>query len=411
MLRRSVVVFCVCGMLFLAGCDSSSMKDALQLTVGGEPAMGAVQAEDIQWYKANLDASKLYAFVFKTDQARVDVGVIFSVYLVKEDVQTLMWQRHYCPDEFVQLTNENAGCCDDTGSYTTYAGCCDDTYGSYQPSAKQLAVDDFLAPETGEYCISVEGYVNTEGKDQANSYAYTDTLVYSVAVKYADTPFNPQGADLPVNPQAAAVPYVTKIIEVYETVYHEVALQQHKLYQVQKRRSDIVDGPVWMDQYGNALSTEMYFMAPYTGTFLIQMVGPGGTFGYAEYGLRVQQDDHILPGTEVAAIGGTVKGYMGEGDVDMFFVKIPAKPVNQETPNKYRVTISDPKKFFLSGLMHEVDDDGKILDSYVITQQPYPWEASFSVRTNPDYSWLNFEPDGAGAFEIFVTQIPAPVSE
>ena len=45
-------MFCVCGMLFLAGCGSSSMKDALLLTVGGEPATGAIQAEDIQWYKA-----------------------------------------------------------------------------------------------------------------------------------------------------------------------------------------------------------------------------------------------------------------------------------------------------------------------------------------------------------------------
>ena len=396
MFRSSLMVFCVCGILFLGGCDSSSMKDAFQLTVGGEPAMGAIQAEDIQWYKATLDASKLYAFIFKTDQARVDVGVIFSVYLVEEDVQTLMWQRHYCPDEFVQLTNENEGCCDgESGEY-------------YGPDTcdKQLAVDDFLAPKTGEYYISVEGYVNTEGKDQANSYAYTDTLVYSVAVKYADTPFNPQGADLPVNPQGAAVPYETKIIEVYETVYHEVALQQHKLYQVQKRRSDIVSGPVWMDQYGNALSSEMYFTAPYTGTFLIQMVGPGGTFGYAEYGLRVQQDDHILPGTEVA-VGGTVKGYLGEGDADMFYVKIPAKPVDQVTPNRYRVTISDPKKFFLTGLIHEVDGEGKMLDSYVITQQSYEWQVPFSVGTNPDYNWLNYEPDGAGAYEISISLIPA----
>lgn len=408
MSRRSVLVFCVCGMLFLAGCDTSSMKDALQLTVGGEPATGAIQAEDIQWYKAKLDASKRYAFIFKTDQARVDVGVIFSVYLVEEDVQTLMWQRHYCPDEFVQLTNENAGCCDDSYvPYTTNEN--SDTYGSYSgcsPCSKQLAVDDFLAPKTGEYYISIEGYVNTEGKDQANSYAYTDTLVYSVAVKYADTPFNPQGADLPVNPQAAAVPYVTNLIEVYETVYHRVSLQQYKMYQVQSRRSDIVTGPVWLDQYGNELSSEMYFVAPYTGTFLIKMVGPGGTFGYAEYGLRVQQDDHKLPPTKVS-IGSTVQGYLGEADTDFFIVTVPEKPSTQPLPDKYRVTITPADKFVLSGLTPEVGPDGIVPGSYIIQQEFYGFEQAFSPVTQPSYAWLNNEPDGAGAYTISIAVIPA----
>lgn len=387
MFRKSLVVFCVCGMLFIAGCGSSSMKDAIQLTVGGDAATGALQAEDVQWYKATLEAGKDYKFVFKTDEARASVGVIFSVYLVKDEVQSLMWQRHYCPADFEQLTNEN-DCCSDCS--TPYAYC-----------EKQLAIDDFLAPEAGEYYISVEGYVYVEGNDQVNSYAYSDTLVYSVAVKYADTPFNPQGDDIPVRAQAAAVPYVTTLIEVYETAYHKVSLEQGKMYQVQKRRSDVVAGPAWLDQYGTELSAEMYFIAPYTGTFLLRMVGPGGTFGYAEYGLRVQQDDHILPGTQVP-IGGTVSGYLGETDLDMFTINIPAKPAEQPLPTEYRVTVTNPEKFTLAGLVPHPDGNG-----YLIIQGLLDQTAHFSVIAKPDYAYLNNEPDGAGAYQISVAIIPA----
>lgn len=397
MLRMGSILLCLSGLLLLTGCPATSMKDAIELTVGGESATAALQAEGIQWYTVNLEGSEEYAFVFKTDEIRTSVGVIFSVYLVEDDVQSLMWQRHYDPDEFVQLSNENDCCCD-----------CEE-YPVYYD--KQLAVNKFLAPKTGDYYISVEGYVNTEGNDQVNAYAYSDTLVYSVAVKYAYTPFNPQGADIPVKAQAAAVPFVNTMIEVYETVYHRVALKQGGIYQVQKRRSDDVAGPVWMDQYGTLLSTNMYFVAPYDGTFLLKVDGPGGVFGYSEYGLRVQQDDHgsIASASQATkvAIGGNVAGYLGELDTDMFYVTIPGKPLDQLQFKRYRVSITDSSRFWLvgMGLVQETDSGGTPLQSYIVTQGLIDMNVFFSPVTKEPYAYLNNEPDGAGAYTITVAEI------
>lgn len=398
MLRMVLVSFCLGGMLLLTGCPSNTIKDALELTVGGESATAALQAEGIQWYMVGLEGSKEYAFILKTDEIRTSVGVIFSVYLVEDDVQSLMWQRHYDPDEFVQFSNENDCCC----------GCED--YPMYYE--KQLAVNKFLAPKTGDYYISVEGYVNTEGNDQVNSYAYSDTLVYSVAVKYAYTPFNPQGADIPVKAQAAGVPFVNTLIEVYETVYHRVALKQNVTYQVQKRRSDDVTGPVWMDQYGTPLSEAMYFVAPYDGTFLLKVDGPGGVFGYSEYGLRVQQDDHsAIPTLGTAtkiAIGGSAQGYLGEQDTDVFYVTLPAMPLEQIIPKRYRVSITDSNRFWLigTGLVQETDTAGKPLQSYIVTQGLVDLNVYFSPVTKDAFTWLNSEPDGAGAYKITVEELP-----
>lgn len=398
MFRMVLVSFCLGGILLLTGCPSNSMKDAVELTVGGESATAALQAEGIQWYAVALEASKEYAFILKTDEIRTSVGVIFSVYLVEDDVQSLMWQRHYDPDEFVQFSNENDCCC----------GCED--YPMYYE--KQLAVDKFLAPKTGEYYISIEGYVNTEGNDQVNSYAYSDTLVYSVAVKYAYTPFNPQGADIPAKAQAAAVPFVNTLIEVYETVYHRVALKQGGIYQVQKRRSDDVTGPVWMDQYGTPLSDAMYFVAPYDGTFLLKIDGPGGVFGYSEYGLRVQQDDHsAIPTLGTAtkiAIGGSAQGYLGEQDTDVFYVTLPAMPLEQVIPKRYHVSITDSNRFWLTGagLVQETDTAGKPLQSYIVTQGLVELNVYFSPVTKDAFTWLNTEPDGAGAYKITVEELP-----
>lgn len=383
-LRKMIIAGCLCSLVVFAGCGSNKMEDAIELTVGGEEVTGVLEAAQEQWYKVSLESGKSYGFLFKTDPGKTPVGAVYTVYWVegegKEQVKELMFQRHYDPNGHVQMTDEST------------------------VVSKQLAVGNFLAPKTGVYYISIQGYINTKGSKQRNSYAYTDALVYSVGVKFAATADNPQGEVLNVNAQGASVPYINKTIEVFETMYHPVTLAQGKTYQVQKRRSDTVIGPYWVDKYGSIQGSNMYYRAPYDGQFLIRVDGPGGTFGYTEYGLRVQQDDHgstLAAATEIN-IGDSVSGYLGEADADWFVILIPAKPQDQQEYRRYRVTLSDRTKFELPNLPPEVDDQGNQLDSYILNQSDSAQEVAIAPVTTADYSYLNQEPDGAGSYTISV---------
>lgn len=367
-------------------------EDAVLLTVGGESATGALEAEGIQWYKVTLESKKEYKFVLKSDDHRIAVGVIFSVYLDKGERQSLMWQRHYDPDDFLRMSSENEVNLPDIEDILALV-----------KNKKQLAIESFLAPEAGTYFISVEGYINTEGNDQENSYAYTDTFVYSVAVKYADTPYNPQGAEIPVKVQSANVPYVNNMIEAYETVYHTVSLKQGVTYQVQARPSDAykIAGPVWFDQYGNYLGEMLYLKAPYKGTYLVGIAGDlyEDEFGYIEYGLRVQEDDYGNSDDDATKIdvGDTIKGYLGQYDSDWFVVTIPGRPEAQDGYKKYEVTIA-PNRFNLSGI-------GFYEDAYMMYQGSDEIKYRFTPSVKDDYSYFDGTPDGAGAYEISIKEV------
>ncbi|MGI6140071.1 MAG: hypothetical protein ACOYI9_13720 [Candidatus Hydrogenedentales bacterium] len=401
MIKHVFVSLCLFGMVALMGCSNDSMKDAIDLTVGGESFTGVIKTDDIRWYKTQLEAKKEYAFIVKSDEYRGSVGAIFSVYLVEDDVQNLMWQEHYDPSRFIQLTHENDDCCEE--QFPPY-------YDEWS-YAKQLAVPYFMAPKSGTYYISIEGYTQVNGDKPANTYAYADTLVYSVAVKYAYSPFNPQGVNIEPKPQGAGVPYVNSMIESYEEVFHPISLKQNHTYQVQIRRSDNVYFPEWLDEYGEELSDSMYFTAPYDGTFLLWVEGFGDMFGYAEYGLRVQEDDHgntMTTSTEIPLeAASTVKGYLGEDDQDWFSITIPGKEdPESHSYNQYRITIDNPEKFNLSGIAPELDDDAQVIPgSYLLIQQNHEYKVSFQVVTNPLFSYLNNQPDGAGAYTISIQKL------
>jgi hypothetical protein len=400
MLKRMYVFLCLSGMIALTGCPSNSIQDAIQLTVGGESVTAALTAKDIHWYKTQLKAQNSYAFILKSDEYESSVGVVFSVYLVENDVQSLMWQEHYDPAPFAQLTQEH-----------------DNIYKDAYPEdeeeydvTKQVAVPFFMAPKSGTYHISLQAYTSINGTKPANTYAYNNTLVYSVAVKYAVSPFNPQGTKIEPEAQAANVPFINTMIESYEEVYHPVALKQNHIYQVQLRRSDIVEGPIWLNEYGEYLSDSMYFMAPYSGTYLLWVGGPGNMFGYTEYGLRVQEDDHGNNESDATAIsiGNSVNGYLGEKDQDWFVITIPGK---EKPSDKYRISLDNPNKFKLSGLesFTTQDEDGKLIaGQHTVLQQTLTQTIFFQIKTKEEFSYLNDLPNGSGAYKISLEKIAIP---
>lgn len=367
--------------LVLSGCPPGSMDKASELTVGGVAITANLKAGDEHWYKVALEEAEIYDFIFKRNANGAHVGVVLTVYWNDNDTLSLMWQAHFDPRGFVQVTDEST------------------------VVNKQREIAGFLAPGDGDYFIVIKGYEQDDGRQQRNTYAYDDILVYSIAVKYTPSQNNPQGEAIEVRGQAANVPYINNIIEIYETVFHPVELEKGERYQLQTRPGDVVDAS-WWTAYGQA-STSMYYTAPYDGEFYIRIATNRTGFGYTEYGLRVQQDDHGHTNQTATKIdiGDTVNGYLGQGDADFFTVTIPARPADTQEYRRYRVTITPRDRFWLDGLTIERDEDHEELESYVIVQSDTQREVRFSVKTTAEYSYLDDDPDGAGAYTIRITAL------
>ncbi len=362
----------------LAGCPANTIEDATQLTVGDRGITAILRAGDLHWYKVELEEGRMYDYILKHDDNEAAVGLVFTVYLSDEEEQHLIWQRHLPPAGYDQLSDETV-----------------------VTSKMDRVVPGFLAPEDGLYLISIEGYQQDDGRQQRNTYAYSNTLVYSIAVKYTPTAQNPQGAEISVSPQTANAPYVTNMIEEFETVYHPVQLERGRLYQLQARPGDIV-APVWWSTY-QFESAAMYWSPPYDGEFYIRVDGGGADFGYVEYGVRVQEDIHgQTVGTATEAVPGDfpLVGYLGQNDVDFFEVVLPERDVQRA----YRFTIEDRQRFLLNWNdpvdAVEWDDDGDVAYYEIIVPADTERTVRFSVVTTGDYNYLNDQADGAGAYEI-----------
>ncbi len=127
----------------------------------------------------------------------------------------------------------------------------------------------------------------------------------------------------------------------------------------------------------------------------------GATFGYVEYGIRVQLDDHdpINP-TEVKATGD-VSGYLGQGDVDKFNFIVPED-------GTYTVKADDIKKFTFNNDALELDvvDDKEIEGVYVLgtfVKGGDPVPITIGPKGEFSEQWSD-EPDGLGAYKVTITK-------
>ncbi len=393
-IRAGIVIASIALVLLLTGCPNGP-EDATKLTVGDRGITAVLEAGDEHWYSVDLEEGKSYYFVFKHDDNEAAVGAVYTVFLSEDGAPgELMWQHHYDPADFDQLTDEST------------------------VLSKQIVNPGFpfIAPEENNYLISIKGYEQDDGRSQRNTYAYDNRLVYTVAVKYWPSALMPpQGEELEVSNQAAGVPYTTNMIEVYEDVFHPFEMERNNWYQIQHRVGDPIGMRV-VNQYGEniapitnvvAAHESLYVLAPYDGMFFVEVWGPGGNFGFAEYGLRIQVDDHGRTANTATELtrDATQQGYLSQGDTDWFEVAIPRHALGEDA-NEYRVTISNSDIFELrsaSAQFNQERDDGQdVVGSYIINSRVGDGSDTvrFSVHTTDDYDYLDREPDGPGAYQI-----------
>ncbi|HOJ68599.1 MAG TPA: hypothetical protein PLH06_07355 [Candidatus Hydrogenedentes bacterium] len=412
-------VLFVCVAVIMAGCPQTGgglfgggMTD---LTVGGNPVTGYLQAGTVNWYRFQISKDKagepFDIIIRNLNTEPIAVGSIVRLFSspdekgrLRENELSLEWEHVLQPtEEYVRLTNEELNV--------------NLTKDDVNEKAVRLA--GFVAPQSGYYFISVEGYEFKEGKRPANDYQYRNTLAYTIAVRYTPRAGTQDGASLTAASQGAGVALTTGILRTGEVAFHPITLTRDTPYQFQVITNGAIDWCVFEASTcvrvdGATVTCDpavtcddcettqnRFFTVPRDGQYYVKFENVSDAdFGYAQYRVRVYTDDHGISAetaTTLSPTNGSYTGYLTKCDTDYFKIVFPANAGT--TAVSYTLWLTVPEGVTITGLAYDAANARYTLS---VTQAPRAAETtrSFTVApSSPDVMGL----DGFGAYTFNVT--------